>query len=102
MSTLPFVVLGTIGIGGYYVSRRLAWAFGWNQWATLFIVVAVIALSMISMMTIMRGNYTSAISHVVSNVANVTLGVALFLFCVVVVIDAVQLFVKKEPASLVL
>ncbi len=99
MYTLPILIIGAIIFGSYYTARRMAWAFGFSPTITLIVVVAVLLLSMTAMMAIMRGNYTSFLSHIISNTSNIILGVAMFLICSLLIVDLTHLFAKFQPLT---
>lgn len=94
---LPLLVLVVMVLAIYYLAVRMAWAFGMNRWVTLGVVALVAIGSFVSMVVIMRGNYTSALSHVVSNVTNVVIGGMMFAVCVTLLLDLVNMFVKLSP-----
>ncbi|MFI3296249.1 MAG: metallophosphoesterase [bacterium] len=99
MYALPLLIIGAMIFGSYYTARRLAWAFGFSPTITLIVVIAILLVSMVSMMGIMRGNYTSLFSHILSNTSNIILGVAMFLICILFVVDLVHLFAKFQPLT---
>lgn len=97
--TLPFVILTVLAFAIYYVSRRLAWAFSFNSTATLVISAIYVVLCLIALVLIMRGNYISGLSHLINNVATISLGVFALLFCSLVVVDVVQVVAKLQPLT---
>lgn len=94
---MPIMIVVLMGVIITYLSRRIAWAYGFNKWITVAVVAMVIITSFISMMVIMRGNYTSPTSHIVSNSANIIIGIAMFATCIMLLLDGVNLFIKIEP-----
>lgn len=97
MLSLPLLILVVMIVAIYYLAMRIAWAFGFNKWLTLGVVAVVAIGSVVAMMVIMRGNYTSALSHVVSNATNIIIGALMFAVCITLVLDLVNLFVKIQP-----
>ncbi|MFI3315742.1 MAG: metallophosphoesterase [Rikenellaceae bacterium] len=83
----------------YYISSRTAWALGANKWIVTIATGIIVIGSFVSMMVIMRGNYTSPVSHFVSNGSNIVIGVLMFAVCITLVVDLVGLFVKFSPRT---
>ncbi len=99
LHSMPYVVLGVMALAIYYLSNRIAWAFGLNRWITMAVVGVMTIGAFVSMMVIMRGNYTSTTSHLLSNISNILIGVIMFAICITLVTDLVRLFVKIEPRT---
>lgn len=97
--SIPFLVLGAMALGVYYVARRLSWAFSFNFWLTLIITALLVVSSFVIMVFIMRSNYTGGMSHLLSNFANITLGVMMFLVCIMLLVDLAQIFLKLNPKT---
>lgn len=98
MYSIPFLVLIALVLSIYYLSVRLAWAFGFNKWWTLLGVSVVAIGSFVAMVMIMQGNYTSTLSHIISNITNITIGVIMFGVCAMLLLDLVNIFAKFQPA----
>lgn len=98
MYSIPFLILIAIVLSIYYISARLSWAFGFNKWWTMGGVGAIAIGSFAAMVMIMQGNYTSTVSHIISNITNITIGVMMFTVCTMLVLDLVNIFVKFQPA----
>ncbi|MFI3269715.1 MAG: metallophosphoesterase [Rikenellaceae bacterium] len=99
LHSVPFIVLGAMALSIYYLSNRMAWAFGASRWLVMAVVGVVIVGAFVSMMFIMRSNQTSAVSHFLSNASNIFIGVFMFAVCVTLVVDLVGLFVKISPRT---
>ncbi|MFR9600472.1 MAG: metallophosphoesterase, partial [Rikenellaceae bacterium] len=99
MYSLPILILVAMALAIYYLSVRLAWAFGVSRWLMMAIIGTLFVGSFVAMMIVMRGNYTSAVSHIVSNASNIIIGVLMFAVCVTLVVDLVGLFVKMQPRT---
>ncbi len=97
--SLPIFILAIIALGVYYVSRRLAWAFSLNVWVMFLASALVVGSSFVGMVAIMRGNYTSPMSHILGNASHIILGVSMLLLCVVLLMELVQLFLRLEPRT---
>ncbi len=97
--SVPFVVLGAMALGIYYVARRLSWAFSLNFAVTIIVAALLVVSSFILMVVIMRNNYTGGMSHLLSNFANITLGVMMLLVCILLLTDLVQLIIKFQPKT---
>lgn len=95
--SIPVLVLVVMALCVYYVARRLSWAFSWNFWWTLLGVALVVGLCFVGMFVMMRGNYTSGLSSVVSGVANIGIGVIMLLVCSLLVMELVRLCVAISP-----
>ncbi|MFR9524535.1 MAG: metallophosphoesterase [Rikenellaceae bacterium] len=99
MYSLPILILVAMALAIYYLSVRLAWAFGVSRWFMMAIIGTLFVGSFVAMMIVMRGNYISAVSHIVSNASNILIGVLMFAVCVTLVVDLVGLFVKMQPRT---
>ncbi len=97
LHSMPFVVLAAMVMAIYYLSSRIAWAFGLSRWLTITCVGVITIGAFISMVVIMRGNYTSAVSHILSNITNILIGVLMFAVCITLLLDLVGIFVKIQP-----
>ncbi|MFI3262242.1 MAG: metallophosphoesterase [Rikenellaceae bacterium] len=99
LHSIPFIVLIAMALSIYYLSARIAWAFQASKWLVMAIVGVLVVGAFVSMMVIMRGNYTSAVSHILSNASNILIGVLMFAVCVTLVVDLVGIFVKIQPRT---
>ncbi len=97
--SIPFIVLASMAGAIYYLSLRVAWAFEFNKWFVLLIVGAIVIGSFVAMMVIMQNNYTSTISHIISNTSNIVIGVLMFAVCATLLLDAINLIVKIPPRT---
>ncbi|MFI3239025.1 MAG: metallophosphoesterase [Bacteroidales bacterium] len=97
MYSLPILILAVMVFAIYYLSTRIAWAFGISRLITLLVVGTITVGSFVAMMVIMNGNYTSTLSHIVSNITNIAIGALMFAVCIVLLLDLVNLFVKIQP-----
>ena len=86
-------------IGIYYLSRRLAWAYSFPLGWTMAVVTTFSLFCLVGIMMIMRGNYTSPLSHLISTVANIGAGVMMFLVFTMLVVDLVHLFAHFQPRT---
>ncbi len=97
--TMPLVVLAIMAFAIYYVSKRLAWVFSLNLTLTTVAVATTMVFCMTAMVMIMRGNYTSGISHIISNTSNIMLGIMMFLVCYMLLVDLIHLVAKFQPLT---
>ncbi len=95
--SMPFLLLVIIAAVIYYLSARISWAFNLNKWLVMAVVGVVSIGAFVSMVVIMRGNYTSVASHFLNNFSNILIGVLMFGVCSALVVDLVGLFVKIQP-----
>ncbi|MFI3322402.1 MAG: metallophosphoesterase [Rikenellaceae bacterium] len=99
LHSIPYIVLVAMVLAIYYLSIRIAWAFGLNRWIVITIIGVLTIGAFISMVVIMRSNYTSSLSHFLSNASNILIGVLMFFVSITLVVDLVGIFIKMEPRT---
>ncbi|MFI3298984.1 MAG: metallophosphoesterase [Rikenellaceae bacterium] len=99
LHTMPYLVLIIMAAVIWYLASRIAWAFGLSKWLALSIIGTLTIGAFVTMMVVMRGNYTSTLTHILSNTSNIFIGVLMFAVCTTLVVDLVGLCVKIQPKT---
>ncbi|MFR9547192.1 MAG: metallophosphoesterase, partial [Rikenellaceae bacterium] len=99
LQSIPYLILLIMAAAIYYLSLRISWAFSLSKWLVTAIIGVLTIGAFVLMMVIMRGNYTSTMSHLLSNISNILIGVLMFAVCITLLIDLIGLFVKLQPRT---
>ncbi len=99
MGGILLLYVAIIALPIYYVAKRMAWSFGSSTGVLSLILGALTCLFIVTLMTIMRTNPTSGLSHILYNIATIGLGVFLMWALSTIAVDLVHWVVKFSPRA---